>query len=127
MSKFVRKRTANDEVALRIVIIDPELCKPNSAAYQYLSRHAKSCTRHCITIYPKTCQISENACPMCVNRAKQAPGGAVRVVRLPRALEGDTTHRYGVNRCVIDAKIDHLDDKKMMMTTMIDGDASSQW
>lgn len=81
----------------RIVIIDPDKCKPNSAAYAYLKRHAKQCGKDCILVEKKTVIISEMACPTCVNRAKQCPGDAISVVKLPANLETDTTHRYGPN------------------------------
>ncbi|GMH71882.1 hypothetical protein TrLO_g12891 [Triparma laevis f. longispina] len=98
MSKFVRKKATGDEVEKRIVIIDPDKCKPNSAAYAYLKRHAKTCSKgHCIQVEKKTVVISELACATCVNRAKQCPGEAVSVVKLPANLETDTTHRYGPN------------------------------
>ena len=81
----------------RIVIIDPDKCKPNSAAYAYLKRHSKQCQKDCIQVQKKTVVVSELACPTCVNRCKQTPGDAVSVVKLPANLETDTTHRYGPN------------------------------
>lgn len=81
-----------------IVVIDPDKCKPNSAAFAHLKRHAGKCGKECIQIIAKkVVQVSEQACSVCVNRCKQCPGDAVSVVKLPTNLTTDTTHRYGVN------------------------------
>ena len=81
----------------RIVIIDPEKCKPNSAAYAYLKRYAKGCGKDCISVSKKVVRVSEEACATCVSRCKQCPGDAVSVIKLPSNLSTDTTHKYGPN------------------------------
>lgn len=93
-----RKKSSEVEQEKRIVVIDQDKCKPNSAAFAHLKRHAGQCGKECIQIIAKkVIQVSENACSVCVNRCKQCPGDAVSVVKLPSNLTTDTTHRYGVN------------------------------
>merc|ERR1712232_389677 len=92
-----RKKADVEAVAKRIIVIDPDKCKPNSGAYTYLKRYAKSCRKDCIQVEKKRVVVSEDACAMCVNRCKQAPGEAISVVKLPTNLTTDTTHRYGPN------------------------------
>lgn len=82
----------------RIVVIDPAKCKPNSAAFAYLKRNSKNCTKGCIVVEKKTITVSEMACAACITRCKQSPGDAISVVKLPANLETDTTHKYGPNR-----------------------------
>ena len=45
MSKLLAKRKAKDATAVdrRILILDPEKCKPNSAAYAFLKQYAGKC------------------------------------------------------------------------------------
>ena len=81
----------------RIVVLDPDKCRPNSAAFAYLKRYAKGCGKDCISATKKTITILEMACPTCVSRCKQCPGGAISVVKLPSNLTTDTSHRYGPN------------------------------
>lgn len=100
--EFNRKKatgSAGEDIVKRIVVLDPVKCKPNSAAYNYLKRYAKTCSRgkECIFVTKKTVHISEMACPSCVSRCKQCPGDAVSVVKLPSNLTTDTSHRYGPN------------------------------
>lgn len=81
----------------RIVLIDPEKCKSNSAAYAYLKKYAKTCGKDCISVSKKLITVSERACATCVSRCKQCPGGAVSVVKLPSNLTTNCTHKYGPN------------------------------
>jgi len=99
MSKdMYRKKSSGAFTEKRIVVIDMDKCKPNSAAFAHLRRHAGGCGKECIQIVrKKQVIVSEEACSVCVNRCKQCPGDAVSVVKLPSNLETDTTHRYGVN------------------------------
>lgn len=94
-----RKKTGKCEgEEKRIVVIDQDKVKPNSEAFKYFKRHAKSCGKQdCISVSGKKVVVSELACAVCVNRCKQAPGNAVSVVKLPSNLTVDTTHRYGPN------------------------------
>eukprot|EP00931_Biecheleriopsis_adriatica_P036462 TRINITY_DN21002_c0_g3_i1.p1 TRINITY_DN21002_c0_g3~~TRINITY_DN21002_c0_g3_i1.p1 ORF type:complete len:694 (+),score=120.34 TRINITY_DN21002_c0_g3_i1:208-2082(+) len=68
-------------------------------AYQYLKRFVMGCGKECITLdrATKTIKIYDNACLACLNRAKQCPDNATKVVKLPSNLKTDTVHRYGLN------------------------------
>ena len=80
------------------MVIDHDKIKPNSDTFKYFKRHAGGCGKTgCIRIQGKKVIVSEYACPVCVNRCKQAPGDAVSVVKLPTNLTTNTTHRYGPN------------------------------
>mmetsp|Transcript_56591 Transcript_56591/g.148534 ORF Transcript_56591/g.148534 Transcript_56591/m.148534 type:complete len:690 (-) Transcript_56591:644-2713(-) len=82
----------------RMLLLDPERCKPNMPAHQYLSKYARMCGGECITVQPdKSIKILEEACAACLNRAKHCPGDAVRIINLPSNLDTNLTHRYGAN------------------------------
>jgi len=82
----------------RMLILDPEKCKPNMPAHQYLSKYARSCGGECITVdKDKKITILETACMACLNRAKHCPGDAVKIVNLPSNLETNVTQQYGAN------------------------------
>lgn len=93
-----KAEAGSEQAEKRIVILDPEKCKPNSAAFAYLKRAAGQCgLDYCMTVTKKTITVSERACATCVTRCKQAPGDAISVIKLPTNLTTDTTHRYGPN------------------------------
>lgn len=80
----------------RMLLLDPEKCKPNMPAFQYLSKYARMCGGECITVVNgNSIKILEDACAACLNRAKHCPGDAVRIINLPSNLETNLTHRYG--------------------------------
>ena len=83
----------------RMLILDPEKCKPDMPAYAYLCKIQNMCDKECIVVdrKEKKCKINEDACLACLNRAKKTPDDAVRIINLPTNLETDTTHRYGEN------------------------------
>ena len=81
----------------RMLILDPEKCKPQMPAYDFLARHAGKCGKECIQVKNGTCVILEDCCLACLNRAKHCPGDAVRIINLPVNLETNVTHRYGIN------------------------------
>mmetsp|Transcript_9299 Transcript_9299/g.27840 ORF Transcript_9299/g.27840 Transcript_9299/m.27840 type:complete len:682 (+) Transcript_9299:183-2228(+) len=97
------KRKAKDSSAIdrRILILDPEKCKPNSAAYTFLKQYAGKCGKTCIEVQGKLVRISEDLCAACLTRAKHCPGGAVSIVKLPTNLTTNMTHRYGENAFVL--------------------------
>jgi ATP-binding cassette subfamily E protein 1 len=97
------KRKAKDSSAVdrRILILDPEKCKPNSAAYAFLKQYAGKCGKTCIEVQGKLVRISEGLCAACLTRAKHCPGGAVSIVKLPTNLTTNMTHRYGENAFVL--------------------------
>ena len=67
-------------------------------ADDFLKRLARNCAtgQECVTLdEKKVISISENSCAACLNRAKQCPGDAVRIVNLPQNLQTDITHKYG--------------------------------
>eukprot|EP00501_MAST-03F_sp_TOSAG23-6_P001546 GSMAST32.ASY1.ANO1.1610.1 assembled CDS len=80
----------------RIAILDQDLCKPHSRAFDYLRKAARSCPAECITVKKKRIVIIEEACGACLMRAKRCPDGAVKVVQLPSGLQA-TTHSFGKN------------------------------
>ena len=96
------KRKAKDALAVdrRILILDPEKCKPNSAAYAFLKQYAGKCGKTCIEVQGKLVRISEDLCAACLTRAKHCPGGAVSIVKLPTNLETDMTHGDSVDSIV---------------------------
>jgi len=100
-TKGVERKQSNGQER-RIVILDQEKCKPKSAAFVYLQKHAGGCGNACIEVVrgadrPRV-QISEDACAACMLRASHCPDAAVTTVRLPTDLDKNTTHRYGQNQ-----------------------------
>jgi len=81
----------------RILVLDHDHCKPKSEAFEFLKRQAGRCGRTCIRVVGKKIDISEDLCAVCLTRAKQCPGQAVKILKLPANLETDCTHRYGKN------------------------------
>jgi ATP-binding cassette subfamily E protein 1 len=82
----------------RMLILDPEKCKPQMPAYDFLSRLAGKCGRECIQVTKEGgCKILEEACLACLNRAKHCPDEAVKIINLPHNLTTNCTHRYGAN------------------------------
>ena len=79
-----------------IAIVDQEKCKPKTPSFDFLKKASKSCSKDCIQVSRNAIKISEEACAACLHRAKLCPGGAVKIVQLPSALE-ETTHSYGLN------------------------------
>ena len=91
-----RKAVAVGVEGKRMLILDQEKCKPMMPAHDFLKRIARSCGRDCITMTEnKKIQILEDACLACLNRAKQCPGDAVKIIKLPSNLQTDVTHKYG--------------------------------
>lgn len=89
-----RKAAAAGTEGKRMLILDQEKCKPMMPAHDFLKRIAKSCGRDCITMdQNKKIQILEDACLACLNRAKQCPGDAVKIIKLPSNLQTDVTHK----------------------------------
>ena len=89
-----RKASAAGAEGKRMLILDQEKCKPMMPAHDFLKRIMKSCNRDCITMdQNKKIQILEDACLACLNRAKQCPGDAVKIINLPSNLQTDVTHK----------------------------------
>lgn len=91
-----RTKDAEDK---RILVVDHSRCKPKTEAFEFLKRHAGKCPGRlmCIQVAGKKIEISEDLCAVCLTRAKQCPGDAVKIIKLPSNLDVDCTHRYGAN------------------------------
>ena len=97
MASFAdRKRKAKHGKPKRIAILDPERCKPKSAAFDYLCKASRACDKDCIQVKRKKVTIIEEACTACLMRAKRCPDDAVKIVRLPAGLTAPT-HSFGIN------------------------------
>ncbi len=84
---------------MRIAILDKDRC------------HPRKCSEECIKYCPKVrtgdetvtmgedgkAVISEELCVGCGICIKKCPEGAIMIIGLPDELEGQLTHRYGVN------------------------------
>ena len=81
----------------RIIIINHDKCKPKTTTFDYLVAKSKVCGKNCITKEGKRIIVSEQACMVCFNLAKRAPGNAVKVVNLPSNLTTEAVYRYGPN------------------------------
>ena len=102
-----RSTDADDDVArkqldnlARIVLLDQSKCKPGMPAHDYLRKlaTARECHLSCIRMSSDgRCEVIEDMCQGCLNKAKRCPGGAARVVHLPHHLAPNVTYRYGTN------------------------------
>ena len=83
------------------MILDQDKCKPKSAAFTYLRKHARGCGKECIRVGGSPDQpriiISEQACAACSLRASRCPNNACRLVKVPTGLSRNMTHDYGEN------------------------------
>ena len=98
-------RKAEENRRKRILVVDHDKVRPNSASWNFLKSRSGRCGRDCITVVqgtgddsvPPMIRISEEACPVCLTSASKCPENAVKVVNLPSNLTTNTTHRYGPN------------------------------
>ena len=107
MSKAATRKADEAERALRglldkmarVVLLDQDKCKPNLPAFDYLRKNSNMCPQACISVVAEgtRIQISEEACPACLNRAKRCPNDAVRIVNLPHSFAKMCTYRFGAN------------------------------
>ncbi|GJZ71134.1 ABC transporter E family member 2, partial [Tanacetum coccineum] len=84
----------------RIAILRADRCKPNKCNQEC----KKSCPpvkqgKLCIEVSAasKMATISEELCIGCGICVKKCPFNAIEIINLPKALDKETTHRYGVN------------------------------
>jgi ATP-binding cassette subfamily E protein 1 len=84
----------------RIAILKEDRCKPKKCRQEC----KKSCPvvktgKLCIEVSSasKVAYISEELCIGCGICVKKCPFDAIEIINLPKDLEKDTTHRYGVN------------------------------
>ena len=97
MSQFVRGKDKSIDIEKKIAIIDHEKCKPKTPTFDYLVAKSKLCPKECIVKEVNKIIVSEEACMMCFNLVKRAPGDAISVVKLPTNLTTNITHCYGHN------------------------------
>ena len=82
---------------MKVAVLIQDRCKPKSEAFRYLEKYAGMCGAECIQVEDGKCKILETACPPCFYRARLCPGNAVIVINLPKELDTDMTHCYGLN------------------------------
>ncbi|KAM1888869.1 hypothetical protein ACFX13_046934 [Malus domestica] len=75
----------------RIAILNTDKCKPNKCNQQLSTR------KKCIEVTPtsKSASISEELCTGCGICVHKCPFKAIQIINLPKALDKETTHRYG--------------------------------
>ena len=105
MPKTAERRAADaDDVARdelhrhsRMVLIDQRKCRPGMPSYDYLRKLAteRECDFSCIRHVDNVCEVVDDVCQSCLNKAKRCP--AVRVVNLPHHLMYAVTQRFGPN------------------------------
>jgi ATP-binding cassette subfamily E protein 1 len=84
----------------RVAVINPERCKPKQCRQECrkscpVNKQGKRCIE--VEVASKLAYISEQLCIGCGICQKQCPFDAIDIIRLPKELDKDTTHRYGPN------------------------------
>ena len=84
---------------IRLAIVAKERCKPKKCRRECkkdcpIVRAGKDCVR---VHEEKGCMIAESLCIGCGMCVKKCPYHAIQIINLPRALDSETTHRYGRN------------------------------
>lgn len=90
----------DDKRAVRLAIVNPELCKP----FECNLECKKACPvnrigKECISVAKTSIisNISEVLCIGCSACAKKCPFSAITIVNLPTSLEKEISHRYVAN------------------------------
>ncbi|KAL9645587.1 hypothetical protein ABK040_000650 [Willaertia magna] len=93
-------KDGDDQQLTRIAIVNEDRCKPKKCHQEC----KKSCPvvrtgKLCIEVKPtdKLAFISEELCVGCGICVKKCPFEAIQIIRLPKNLDKETTHRYGPN------------------------------
>jgi len=90
----------------RIAVIDSDRCKPNKCGQPCIKscpviRQGKICIEITKPVEPSDqkaiAQIAETLCTGCGICVKVCPYKAIKIVRVPRNLETNVTHRFGPN------------------------------
>ncbi|CAH1451776.1 unnamed protein product [Lactuca virosa] len=84
----------------RIAILKEDRCKPKKCRQECkkscpVVKTGKLCIE--VTSASKVAYISEELCIGCGICVKKCPFDAIEIINLPKDLDKDTTHRYGVN------------------------------
>jgi ATP-binding cassette subfamily E protein 1 len=83
---------------VRLAVIDKDRCKTKKCKRECKSKcPIVRSGQDCIRVTEAIAQIAESLCIGCGVCVRACPYRAIQIINLPRALEAETTHRYGRN------------------------------